>query len=115
MQSPRRMMCASVLAFQSIVLGLSTLVMISVEDVSTGLALALGVGLALAAIVVAGLLRYEWAYYLGFAIQLATFGLVLVVPLMLVLAVLFGGLWVAAYVLGLKIEREQAERAASAE
>lgn len=114
MQSPRRMMCASVLGFQSIVLGLSTLVMISVEDVSTGLALALGVGLALAAIVVAGLLRHEWAYYLGFAIQLATFGLVFVVPLMLVLAVLFGGLWVAAYVLGLKIEREQAERVTSA-
>jgi hypothetical protein len=107
------MMCAAVLGFQCIVLGLSTPVMITVEDVSKPVALALGLGLAVAALVVAGLLRYEWAYYLGFAIQVASLALALIVPLMLVLALLFGALWTAAYVLGLKIEREQAERGAA--
>jgi hypothetical protein len=104
-------MCASVLGFQSVVLGLSTPVMITVEGVSKPLALSLGLGLAVAAILVAGLLRYEWAYALGWAIQVGTFGLVLLVPLMLVLALAFGALWTAAYLLGRKIEREQAERA----
>jgi hypothetical protein len=112
MRSPRRAMCAAVLGFQCIVLGLSTPVMITVEGVSTPAALTLGLGLAIAAVVVAGLLRHEWAYYLGFGIQVASFALALIVPLMLVLAVVFGALWTAAYVLGLKIEREQAERAA---
>jgi hypothetical protein len=106
-------MCAAVLGSQCIVLGLSTPVMITVEGVSTPLAVALGLGLAVAAVVVAGLLRYEWAYYLGFAIQVASLALALIVPLMLVLAVVFGALWTAAYLLGLKIEREQAERGAT--
>ena len=113
MRSPRRMMCASVLGFQSVVLGLSTPVMITVEGVSKPLALALGLGLAVAAVVVAGLLRHEWAYYLGFAVQVASLGLALIVPLMVVLALVFGSLWTAAYVLGLKIEREQAGRPAA--
>ena len=77
---------------------------------STPVALSLGLGLAIAAIVVAGL-RFEWAYYLGFAIQVASIGLALIVPLMIVLALVFGALWTTAYVLGLKIEREQQQRA----
>ena len=115
MRSPRRTMCASVLGFQSVVLGLSTPVMITVEGVSTPVALSLGLGLAIAAIVVAGLLRFEWAYYLGFAIQVASFGLALIVPLMIVLALVFGALWTTAYVLGLKIEREQQQRAGTSD
>lgn len=115
MRSPRRIMCASVLGFQSIVFGLSTPVMIAVEGVSTPVALSLGLGLAVAAIIVAGLLRFEWAYYLGFAIQVASFALALIVPLMIVLSVVFGALWTTAYVLGRKIEREQAGPAAASE
>ena len=110
MRSPRRMMCASVLGFQSIVLGLTTPVMIMVEDISTPVALSLGLGLAAAALVIAGMLRFEWAYYLGFALQLATLVLSVVVPLLIVLAVIFAALYTTAFVLGRKIEREQAER-----
>lgn len=110
MRAPRRMMCASVLAFESIVLALSSIVLISVEGVSTGRSLAVGLGLAVAALVVAGLLRREWAYYLGFAVQVAALAIGIVVPVMIVLGVAFGALWTAAYVLGLKIEREQAAR-----
>ncbi len=111
MRSPRRMMCASVLGFESIVLALSSIVLISVEDVSTGTSLIVGLGLAVAAVVIAGLLRREWAYYLGFALQVAALAVGVVVPVMVVLGVVFGALWTTAYVLGLKIEREQAARA----
>ena len=78
---------------------------------STGLALFIGLGLAVSAIVVAGLLRYEWAYYLGFALQAAALALGIVIPAMIVLGLIFGALWTTAYVLGRKIETEQAERA----
>jgi uncharacterized protein DUF4233 len=111
MRSLRRMMCASVLAVESIVLALSSIVLISVEDVSTPTGLGAGVGLAVAALVIAGLLRQEWAYYAGFALQVAALALGVVVTAMIVLGVVFGALWTTAYVLGLKLEREQAARA----
>jgi Protein of unknown function (DUF4233) len=110
MRSPRRMMCASVLGFECIVLGLVTPVLISVEDVSTGIGLAIGLGLAAAAVLIAGLLRFEVAYAAGFALQVAALALGFVVPVMFVLGLIFGALWTTAYVLGRKIEREQAAR-----
>lgn len=110
MRSPRRMMCSSVLAFECIVLALSSIVLISVENTSPAVGLTTGLGLAVAAILIAGLLRSEWAYYAGFALQVAALLLGIVVPVMIVLALVFGALWTTAYVLGLKIEREQAAR-----
>ncbi len=111
MRSPRRMMCAAVLGFECIVLGLSSIVLITIEDVSVAKGLTAGLGLAVAAILIAGLLRYEWAYYAGFALQVAALALGIVVPAMIVLGAVFAALWTTAYVLGLKIEREQAARA----
>ncbi len=108
MRSPRRMMCAAVLAFESIVLGLATPVLITIEEVSKTVSLSIGLGLALAALVIAGLLRAEWAYSLGFALQIAALVLGFVIPAMIVLGLLFGALWTAAYLLGKKIERQQA-------
>lgn len=112
MRTPRRMMCASVLAFESIVLALSSIVLITVEGLAVGTGLAIGLGLAVAALLIAGLLRHEWAYYAGFALQVVAIALVVLVPVMAVLGIVFGALWTTAYVLGRKIEREQAERAA---
>ncbi len=103
-------MCAAVLAFESIVLALSSIVLISVENVSVATGLVVGLGLAVAAIVIAGLLRKEWAYYAGFALQVAALAVGVVVPVMIVLGLVFGSLWTMAYVLGRKIEREQAAR-----
>ncbi|MFY9913451.1 MAG: DUF4233 domain-containing protein [Nocardioidaceae bacterium] len=112
MRSPRRLMCASVLGFECVALGLMTPVLITVEDVSTGVAVAIGVGLAVSALVVAGLLRFEWAYYLGFAIQVAALAMGVLLPAMIVLGLVFGALWTTAYVLGRKIEAQQAGIAA---
>jgi Protein of unknown function (DUF4233) len=111
MRSPRRMMCAAVLGVECIVLALSSIVLISVENLSPRTGLSIGLGLAVAAILIAGMLRHEWAYYAGFVLQVAALALAVVVPVMLVLGAVFGALWTAAYLLGLKIEREQAARA----
>lgn len=109
------MMCASVLGFECIVLGLVTPVLITVEGLSTATALVIGLGLAVAAIVIAGLLRAEWAYLLGFVLQAAAVALGFLVPAMLVLGAIFGALYTTAYVLGRKIEVQQAAFAAEAE
>ena len=108
MRSPRRLMCGSVLAFQCIVVALVTPVLIAVEGMSTPLALVIGVGLAAACLLVAGLLRYEWAYYAGFAVQAAALAVGFIVPVMFVLGLGFAALWTTAYVLGNRIEAAQA-------
>lgn len=107
-RSPRRGMCAAVLSLEGITIGLTTPVMISIADVDTSTALAVGLGLRAACLVVAGLLRGEWAYWLGWALQLAAIGLGFVVTIMFVLGPIFALLWATAYFLGRKIERERA-------
>jgi hypothetical protein len=108
-RSPRRGMCAAVLSLEAITLGLTTPVMITIADVSAGTAVAVGVGLAVVCLLLAGMLRAEWAYALGWAVQVAAVGLGFVIPLMFVLGGIFALLWGSAYFLGLKIERERAE------
>ena len=108
-RSPRRGMCAAVLSLEAIVVGLTTPVMISISDIETSTAVSVGLGLMLACLLVAGLLRAEWAYLLGWVIQLAAIGLGVLVTIMFVLGPIFALLWGSAYFLGLKIERERAE------
>lgn len=107
-RSPRRGMCAAVLCLEAITLGLTTPVMITVAGVGTGTALAVGLGLALTCLLLAGMLRGEWAYLLGWLVQVAAVGLGLVVPLMFVLGAIFALLWGMADFLGRRIERERA-------
>lgn len=107
-RSPRRGMCAAVLALEGIVIALTTPVMATLTDVSLGTALGIGLGLAAACLVLAGALRSEAAYGLGWVVQVAAVGLGFVVPVMFFLGAIFGLLWGSAYFLGKKIERERA-------
>jgi hypothetical protein len=107
-RSPRRGMCAAVLALEAITLGLTTPVMIAIGDVPARAAVPVGLGLMVACFVVAGLLRREWGYLLGWAIQVWAIALGLVVTIMFVLGPIFALLWGTADFLGRKIERERA-------
>ncbi|WP_245155840.1 DUF4233 domain-containing protein [Nocardioides sp. 503] len=107
-RSPRRGMCAAVLSLEAITLGLTTPVMIAVADVAVSTALVVGLGLMVACLLVAGMLRSPWAYGLGWLIQAAAVGLGFLVPLMFVLGAIFALLWGSADFLGRKIERERA-------
>lgn len=107
-RSPRRGMCAAVLFLEAIVLGLTTPVMISISSVAHGTALAIGIGLCLACLLLSGLLRHRWAYAVGWAVQIAAVALGFVVTLMFVLGAIFALLWGMADGLGRKIERERA-------
>jgi uncharacterized protein DUF4233 len=108
-RSPKRGMCAAILSLEAVVLGLTTPVMINLADVPWRTALWVGLGLCVACLVLAGLLRSEVAYAAGWAIQVAAIGLGFVVPMMFVLGAIFALLWGSAYFLGRKIERERAE------
>jgi len=105
----QRRLCAAILALEAIAFGLSTPVLISVAGVSPATALWIGLGLSGACIVVAGLLRFGWAYWLGWGVQVAAIALGLEIATMFVLGGVFLALWAAAYLLGRKIEIERAE------
>jgi hypothetical protein len=110
----QRRLCASILLLEMVVLGLTTPVLVSVNHVATGTALAVGLGLAGACLVVSALLRFRWAYLLGWAIQVAALALGIEVGAMVVLGLVFLALWATAYLLGAKIERERAAWEAAA-
>jgi hypothetical protein len=97
-----------VLSLEAIVLGLTTPVLITIADVRVPVALAVGLGLAVLCLLVAGLLRAEWAYLLGWLVQVAAIGLGFVIGAMFFLGAVFAVLWATAYLLGRKIERERA-------
>jgi hypothetical protein len=107
-RSPRRGMCAAVLSLEGVTLGLTTPVLIKISDVSTPVALSLGLGLTVFCLLVAGLLRHPWAYALGWLVQVAAIALGFVIGLMFFLGAVFALLWATAYLLGRKIERERA-------
>lgn len=106
-RSPRRGMCAAVLSLEAITLGLTTPVMITVGGIAPATAASVGLGLALACFLVAGMLRKEWAYALGWVLQIGAIGMGVLVPLMFFLGAVFALLWGTAYLLGRKIERER--------
>ncbi len=114
-RSPKRGMCAAILSLEAIVLGLTTPVMINLAHVPWQTAVWIGLGLCVACLVLAGLLRWEAAYLVGWVIQVAAIALGFVVPMMFVLGGIFALLWGTAYFLGRKIERERAEAYAAYE
>ena len=107
-RSPQRGMCAAILSLEAITLGLTTPVMINLADVPWRTAVTVGLGLCIACLLLAGLLRWEAAYAVGWLIQVVAIGLGFVVPIMFVLGAIFALLWGTAYFLGRKIERERA-------
>ena len=107
-RSPKRGMCAAVLFLESITLGLTTPVMITLAGVGVATALVVGLGLAVLCVLLSGLLRYSWAYTVGWLVQVAAVGLGFVVPVMFFLGAVFAALWAGAVYLGTRIERERA-------
>jgi hypothetical protein len=66
--------------------------------------LLLGSLLAVLCVLDAGLLRRPWGITLGWVLQVATFACAFVVPMMLLVGLLFGGLWLTALVQGRRMD-----------
>jgi len=111
----QRRLCAAILALEAIAFGLSTPVLISIAGLSTATALWIGLGLSGACVLVAGLLRFAWAYWLGWAIQVAAIAVGFVATSMFVVGAIFLALWATAWFLGRRIESERAEWARTGE
>ena len=111
----QRAMCAGMLGLQAIVFLLTTPVLLTLTSVDTGVGLGIGIGLTLACVLVAGLVRRPGGVQLGFVLQGAAIALGLLIPMMVVLGIVFLGLYATAYVVGVRIDREKAAREAAEE
>lgn len=103
----QRRLCAAILLLEAIAFGLSTPVLISVAGVGTTTALVIGLGLSVACLLAAGLLRFGWAFWLGWAVQVAAIAVGFRVATMFLLGAVFLALWATAYLLGRRIETDR--------
>jgi hypothetical protein len=109
-RSIQRSMCAGMLVLQAVVLFLTGVVTIGMSDIGAVASLSMGLGLAVLCVLAAGMLGRPFGYALGWLVQVVSIALGFVVTAMFFLGVVFAGLWIASYVLGLRIDRERAER-----
>lgn len=109
MRDPKRAMAATVLVFEALVVLFASLVAKDLSGLSTVQAVGGGVVLAVLLVLASGVLGRPGGYWLGSSLQVAVVGTGLVVPSMIGLGLLFTGLWVAAVVIGTRIERERGE------
>lgn len=112
MRAPTRTLCATVLVLEALVVLFAALVAKDLSSLSPGAALGLGGGLAVACVLVAGLLRSPAGYVLGSLVQVAVVASGFWVPAMFFCGALFALLWAVSWRVGRRIERERAAWAA---
>jgi hypothetical protein len=96
---------SAILVFEAIVVGLAIPVAITLNGVSGAVAGTTGGVVAVSCLVAAGLLRKPIGYLLGSVLQVVTFALGFVVPLMFVLGIAFGALWFYCLILDRRLRR----------
>ncbi|QEO15940.1 DUF4233 domain-containing protein [Agromyces intestinalis] len=116
--SVRRSLASIVLAFETIVVFLAALVLWGLADASGGVwglpswaALVAGGVIILLLVATIGLLRFRFAFWLGWAIQVVVIVAGIINPAMYVVGALFGGLWAYCMVVGARIDRDRAAAA----
>jgi hypothetical protein len=118
-RSVRQSLAMIVLGFEVIVVFLAVLVIWGLSrgaDGSGGLpswaVLAAGGVIIVGLIATIGLLRFRWAYVLGWVLQVLIVAAGFLNPAMFVVGVLFGGMWAYCMVAGSRIDRQRAAAAA---
>ncbi len=98
-----RRLCATVLVFEAIVIGLAIPVAITIEHVAhrpAGIAGGVLAGAAVLLAMVVGRPRQGWALVAGSVLQVAVIAAGVVVPAMFALGAVFAALWATAIWLG---------------
>ena len=109
----QRSLCAGMLCLQAVVVFLTTPVLLTLTDVATGVGLGIGLGLTVACVLAAGLMgRGRVGGALGWAVQLCSIALGVLLPVMVVLGLVFLGLYAASWVVGARIDRERDQHTA---
>lgn len=105
---------SAVLAIEAIIVLLAIPVAATNGSVANrGLAIGIGVGLAVILLLAVGTLRRPWGVGLGWVLQVAILATGLLVPLMFIVGAIFVILWFFAIRSGRRVDALRAERAAA--
>ena len=107
--SVRRSLASIVLGLELIVVFLATLVIFGLSDLPPWVTLGGGALLCLIMVATIGLLRFPWAYWIGWAVQVVIVATGFLNPAMFVVGALFAGMWVYCMITGTRIDRQQKE------
>jgi hypothetical protein len=107
---------AVVLGFESLIAFLGGLVIYGLralpESIPPWWGIVAGTGVAALMIVTAGLLRHPWAIAVGWLLQVVVALGAIFVPALLLVALIFGGMWAYATIKGASLDARNARRAA---
>jgi Protein of unknown function (DUF4233) len=109
-----RTLCASVLAFEALVVALAIVPAVTLSDANATAVVVLGLLVVIGCLVAAALLRTTAGYVLGTAVQVLVVATGVVLPVMFVLGGLFAVLWASAILVARRAERVVAAKAAAA-
>jgi hypothetical protein len=107
--SVKRTLASIVLGFELVVVFLGTLVIFGLSDLPAWVTLGGGALLCLIMVATLGLLRFDWAYLIGWAVQVVILATGFLNPAMFVVGALFAGMWVYCMITGTRIDRQQKE------
>jgi Protein of unknown function (DUF4233) len=108
-----RRLCSTVLGMEAVILLLAIVPAKALEHISAGTAAMVGGGLALLAILLAGVVgrpRMGWALYAGSVLQLLVIASGVMIPAMYILGAIFTALWFTGIWLARKVESTQRAR-----
>jgi hypothetical protein len=108
----RESICSIVLGFESVIMFLATLAVFGLKALPWPIALGGGAALCVLLLATIPLLNRPFGIALGWVLQAIILASALLVPLMLIVALLFGGMWVFAVIRGGMIDRDNARLAA---
>ncbi len=104
----REQLLSTVLALEGVVVVFATFVAYGLSGLDPFVVFVAGGSLIAVLFVVAALQRFRWGVWLGWAMQLVLLATALVVPMMVVVMLVFGGMWIWAFVRVRQIEAAQA-------
>ena len=105
-RSVKRTLATIVLGFEVIVVALAALVIFGLQALPPGLALGGGAVLGLAMVAVLALLRYEWAYVVGWILQLIMVAAGFLNPAMFFVGGMFAAMWAYCMIAGSRIDTQ---------
>lgn len=107
---------AVVLGFESLIAFLGGLAIYGLralpESIPAWWGIVAGTAIAVLMILTAGLLRHRWAIAVGWLLQVVVALGALLVPALLLVALIFGGMWAYATIKGASLDARNARRAA---
>ncbi|MBQ1080416.1 MULTISPECIES: DUF4233 domain-containing protein [unclassified Nocardiopsis] len=110
-----RTLCAVVLVFEAVVIGLAIPIAINLEGADPAVAGGVWGGMALAALLLSGLQKHTWAHYASWVLQAAFLFSSFMVTGAPLVAIVFVSLWVTGVILGRRVDAARAAHEERAE